>query len=60
MEYDITTRDLLIETLIREARSNHINVFEIPEIPSKFLTLIDVDIINKIGQSSTVDKKKRL
>jgi hypothetical protein len=53
-KYDITTRDLLIETLIREARLNNASVLE---IPLKFLTLIETDIINKV---ELADKKRQL
>ncbi|CAG8748344.1 7739_t:CDS:2, partial [Racocetra persica] len=45
--YDISAGELLIETLIREAKSSNSNSFKLPEIPSNFLSLIYTDIIRK-------------
>ncbi|CAG8806989.1 19875_t:CDS:2, partial [Racocetra persica] len=45
--YDISARELLIETLIREAKSSDSNSFELSEIPSNFLSLIYTDIIRE-------------
>ena len=44
-QQNISTCDLLIETLIRE--SNKDDNFNSSEVPLKFLTLIDTNIINK-------------
>ena len=41
---NITTRDLLIETLIREARSSNTDIFETLNFTSDFLILVNTDI----------------
>ena len=45
--YDISARELLVETLIREAKSSNSNSFELLEIPPDFLSLIYTDIIKE-------------
>ncbi|CAG8499732.1 7155_t:CDS:2 [Scutellospora calospora] len=42
---NISVNDLLVETLIREAKLN--NLFELTEVPLKFLTLVEICIIRK-------------
>ncbi len=51
----MSTRDLLIETLIREAKITKKNNVE-TEIPPDFLTLVDSDIIDSSGTSSKSNK----
>ncbi|CAG8797615.1 27941_t:CDS:2, partial [Racocetra persica] len=45
--YDISARELLVETLIREAKSSDSNSLELPEISSNFLSLVYTDIIRE-------------
>ncbi|KAF0517618.1 calnexin independence factor cif1 [Gigaspora margarita] len=49
--YDISARELLIETLIREAKSSDSNSLELVEIPLNFLSLIYTDIIKETNVS---------
>src|SRR5436190_13439279 len=55
-QYDVSTRELLIETLIREAKKTKNNNVE-TEIPPDFLTLVDSNIVNSSGTSSKSDKQ---
>ncbi|CAG8579498.1 1763_t:CDS:2, partial [Scutellospora calospora] len=50
---DISSRDILIEVLIREARYSNTNYLGLTEIPSDFLSLIDTNIIIKDCPKST-------
>ncbi|KAF0474744.1 calnexin independence factor cif1 [Gigaspora margarita] len=63
-QYDILARELLIETLIREAKSSNGNSLELLEIPSNFLSLIYTDIIKEtnigIESSSSNTANNRL
>ncbi|KAF0431634.1 calnexin independence factor cif1 [Gigaspora margarita] len=45
--YDISARELLIETLIREAKSSDSNSLELLKIPLNFLSLIYTNIIKE-------------
>ncbi|CAG8830711.1 14243_t:CDS:2, partial [Racocetra persica] len=61
--YDISAKELLIETLIREAKSSDSNSFELPEILSNFLSLIYTDIIRETdvgikGSSPNITNKQ--
>ena len=60
---DVSTRDLLIETLIRESHTDD-NFVNWSDIPLNFLTLVDMDIIknktNENDESSIDDKNDRL
>ncbi|KAF0442576.1 calnexin independence factor cif1 [Gigaspora margarita] len=47
--YDISARELLIETLIREAKSSNGNSLELLKIPLNFFFLIYTDIIRETG-----------
>ena len=60
---NISLRDLLIETLIKEARSDSDDSsFRLDEIPEEFFLLIDKDLINKVDKNdiSPTDTNKRL
>jgi hypothetical protein len=63
-QQNISIRDLLIEILIKEARSDSDNSsFRLVEIPEDFFLLIDKDIINEIDKndiSPITDTNKRL
>jgi len=63
-QQNISIRDLLIETLIKEARSDSDDSsFRLAEIPEDFFLLIDKDIINEIDKndiSPITDTNKRL
>ncbi|CAG8831409.1 2763_t:CDS:2, partial [Racocetra persica] len=62
--YNILARELLIETLIREAKFSNSNSFELSEIPSDFFSLIYTDIIKEtnvsIEESSPSTTNERL
>ncbi|KAF0509105.1 calnexin independence factor cif1 [Gigaspora margarita] len=49
--YDISARELLIEALIREAKSSDSNSLELVGIPLNFLSLIYTDIIKETNTS---------
>src|SRR2546423_15111161 len=44
-KHEVTTRDLLVETLIREAKKEKNNSYELSEIPQDFLELVSSNII---------------
>ncbi len=46
IQYEITTKDLLIETLIRKAKIVKSNTYELFEIPFDFLVLVNSNIID--------------
>ncbi|CAG8597615.1 26886_t:CDS:2, partial [Racocetra persica] len=61
--YYLEREELLIETLIREAKSSDSNSFELPEILSNFFSLIYTDIIRETdvgieGSSSNTTNKR--
>src|SRR2546429_1127303 len=48
-QHEVTTRDLLVETLIREAKKEKNNSYELSEIPQDFLELVSSNIIGSVS-----------